>query len=292
MIIINVKVNCNYKTGYEPGKKLYHKTRNLLRWMGTSENEINRLVLEAMRERDMATFVEREPKTHEEINFKERPLPPEALSFEQWMEWHELKEDTNYPEGLVNAVEYAADRLGDLSKMPDLYYTLDRKLPAMNKRVIIPFTWKDKIVGYTARAVNEHIKPKYYMEVDSDYVFGTDRLVKDSEFVLVFEGPMDALLMNGLAVLSNSISAEQADIIEDLGKQVIVVPDLSSTGIPLINAAKDYGWSVSFPEWEEDVKDAGEAVQRYGKLFTLKTIISNVLSSKLKIDLHMRKLNG
>jgi hypothetical protein len=257
--------------------------------MTMSENEISHLVIEALRIRDLTPRVFAEDKEHVEIDFAERPLPPEALSFEQWMEWYELKEDKNYPIGLVNAVEYAADRLGDLSKMPSLYYTLDRTLPAMNKRVIIPFTWKDKIVGFTARGVNDYIKPKYYMEVDSNYVFGVDRLVKDSPFVLVFEGPMDALLMNGLAVLSNSVSDEQADIIEDLGKQVIVVPDLSSSGIPLINAAKDYGWSVSFPEWEEDVKDAGEAFQRYGKLFTIKTIISNVLSSKLKIDLHTKR---
>jgi len=130
------------------------------------------------------------------------------------------------------------------------------------------------------------------MEVDSDYVFGIDRLIKDSEFVLVFEGPIDAMLMNGVAVLSNIVSAEQADIIDNLNKKVIVVPDMNHTGIPLINAAIEYGWGVSFPDWDEEIKDAGEAVQRYGKLFTLKSIISNVLTSKLKIELYKKKING
>ena len=289
--------NCNFKTGFTPGKKLYHKTRRLLSWIGIDENEINRLTIEALRIRDLTPhiFEEREEE-REEITFKERPLPEGAMSFEQWAEWYALK-DENYPIGLMNAVEYAAER--DIVDQTDLYYTLgrahgDNKIAAMNKRLIIPFTWKGKIVGFTARAIDTvtSVKPKYLMEVDSDYVFNTDNLIKDSKFVLVFEGPMDALLMNGVAILSNSISPEQADLIEDLGKQVIVVPDLEASGIPMIEDAIEYGWSVSFPDWEEDVKDAGEAVQRYGKLFTLKSIISNVLSTKLKIKLHMKKLNG
>lgn len=290
--------NCNFKTGFTPGKKLYHKTRRLLSWVGMDENDINRLVIEALRIRDLTPHIFEEKTEREEITFKERPLPEGALSFEQWMEWYELKGDKDFPDGLVNAVEYAADRLGDLSKMPDLYYTTERahgenKIAAMNKRLIIPFTWQGKNVGFTARTIDSvySVKPKYLMEVDSDYVFGTDRLIEQSEFVLVFEGPMDAMLMNGVAVLSNKISPEQADIIEDLGKQIIIVPDLNHTGIPMIEDAIEYGWSVSFPEWEEDVKDAGEAVQRYGKLFTLKTIISNVISTKLKIKLHMKKIN-
>jgi len=288
--------NCGFKTGYTPGKKLFHKTRLLLSWMGATPNDISHMVIEAMRVRDTALFVEPEEKEHEEIDFRRRDLPKDAMSFQAWIEWYELKGNHDYPIGLVNAVEYASDRLGDLSAMPELYYTLDRGKPmqAMNKRVIIPFTWNDKIVGHTARAIDTvtAVKPKYLMDVDSNYVYGTDRLIKESEFVLVFEGPIDAMLMNGVAVLSNSVSVEQADLIEDLGKKVIVVPDRNHTGFPLIDAAMEYGWSVSFPEWDPDVKDAGDAVERYGKLFTLKTIISNVLSSKLKIELHKRRING
>ena len=285
--------NCNFKTGYTPGQKLYHKTRKLLTWIGASENDINRMVIEALRVRDLTEFVHVEPKTHEEIDFKERELPEGAMSFEAWIAWCKLKEEV--PDGLTSAVEYAASRLIDTSdNMKHLYYTQSRGKPtqAMNKRLIIPFTWKGKIVGHTARGIFPHIKPKYLMDVASDYVYGTDNLVKDSEFVLVFEGPLDAMLMNGVAVMSNVVSVEQADLIEGLGKKVIVVPDMESAGIPLINSAVEYGWSVSFPEWEEDIKDAGEAVARYGKLFTLKTIISNILTSKLKIDLYKRRING
>lgn len=280
--------NCGFKTGYTPGKKLYHKTRKLLSWMGASERDISRMVIEAMRVRDTSLFVEVEEKVHDEIDFKERELPAGALSFEQWAEFYILKGSNVYPGGLLTAVQYASSRMGDISNM-DLYWTEDNEM-AMNKRLIIPFTWKGKIVGYTARSLKKLIRPKYLNNVDSNYVFGTDNLVKESDFVLVFEGPIDAILMNGVAVLSNIVSVEQADLIEDLGKKVIVVPDMESTGTRLIDSAIEFGWHVSFPEWEDDVKDAGEAVQRYGKLFTLKTIISNILSSKLKIELYKKRM--
>ena len=284
--------NCNFTTGYTPGKKLFHKTRKLLGWIGIDEHDIRHLSIEALRIRDLTPFVIEEAKEREAVTFKERPLPEDALSFTQWIEWYALKEDDNYPQGLIDAVEYADERFGDLSKAPDLYWT-PNKDKFMNKRLIIPFTWKGKNVGYTARKIFDGSKiPKYHMEVDSDYVYGTDRLIEQSEFVFVFEGPTDAILMNGVAVLSNKISPEQADLIEDLNKKVIVVPDLEASGIPLIEDAIEYGWSVSFPDWDEDIKDTGEAVQRYGKLFTLKSIISNIQSTKLKIKLHMKKLNG
>jgi len=280
--------NCGFKTGYRPGKQLFHKTRKLLSWMGASPNDISRMVIEALRVRDMPSTVVVESKVHEEIDFKERGLPAGALSFEQWAEFYILKDSNVYPKGLVTAVQYASNRLGDISNM-DLYWTEDND-SAMNKRLIIPFTWKGKTVGYTARSFKKLIRPKYLNNVDSNYVFGTDNLVKESDFVLVFEGPIDAMLMNGVAVLSNIVSVEQADLIEDLGKKIIVVPDMESTGTRLIDSAIEFGWSVSFPDWEEDIKDAGEAVQRYGKLFTLKTIISNILSTKLKIELYKRKI--
>lgn len=283
--------NCNYKTGYTPGRPLSHKLRNLLRWLGATENDINYLVIEALRSRDLTGYIPTEHKEHEVIEFKERQLPEGALSFEQWIEFYELKSSTDYPSGLIRAVEYAAERFGDLSQYPEIYWTED-STNAMNKRIIFPFTWEGKNVGYVARSFKKLIKPKYYTDVDSDYVYGIDNLVPESEFVLVFEGVVDAMLLNGVAVLSNKISPQQADMIEELGKQVILVPDLQESGKPLINDAIEYGWHVAFPEWDNDIKDSGEAVQRYGKLFTLKSIISSVATNKTKIELLKRRISG
>jgi len=42
---------------------------------------------------------------------------------------------------------------------------------------------------------------------------------------------------------------------EELGHEVIVIPDQDEAGLNLIKKAMEYGWSVAFPTWDNDVKD-------------------------------------
>ena len=112
------------------------------------------------------------------------------------------------------------------------------------------------------------------------------------KFVIVVEGPFDAMAIDGVAVLGNEISEVQADVIDSLGREVIVVPDNDRAGHSLVSQAIEYGWSVSFPIWHEDCKDVGEAVIKYGKLFVLKAILDAKESTKLKIELKKKKMNN
>ena len=76
--------------------------------------------------------------------------------------------------------------------------------------------------------------------------------------------------------------------------EVIVVADRDRAGSKLITQAIEYGWSVSFPLWQREgariCKDVSEAVEMYGKLFVLKSIINAKETSKLKIELMRKKL--
>jgi DNA primase len=118
-------------------------------------------------------------------------------------------------------------------------------------------------------------------------VFNTNNQLHDWKFVVVCEGPFDAMSIDGVAVLGNEVSDVQADIIDALGREVIVVADADKSGSKLVDAAIKYGWSVAFPVWQEDsdCKDISDAVVKYGKLFVLKTIIDSKETSKLKIEL-------
>ena len=53
----------------------------------------------------------------------------------------------------------------------------------------------------------------------------------------------------------------------------------------------EFGGSVAFPEWEDDITDVADAVKKYGRLFVMQTILQSAESSKLKIDLK-RKMYG
>ena len=153
-----------------------------------------------------------------------------------------------------------------------------------------------------ALPIFDGVKPKYHSNHPAHYVFNTDVQTLEKKFVIVCEGPFDAMSVDGVAVLSNNISEVQADIIDSLARQVIVVPDfdvkpnkqgrLVWSGKQLVDAALEYGWAVSFPVWRETCKDINEALVMYGKLFVLKSILDGVETSRLKIELMKKKIHN
>jgi DNA primase len=126
---------------------------------------------------------------------------------------------------------------------------------------------------------------KYYTDVWPGYVFNMDAQDWARKFVLVTEGPFDAISVSGVSILGSEVNETQRELIDGLGRQVIVVPDRDASGQKLINQATEFGWSVAFPEWDKTVGDVAEAVQRYGRLFTVQSILKSTEKTKLKIDL-------
>ena len=87
-------------------------------------------------------------------------------------------------------------------------------------RVILPFRYNNKIVGYTARWCPENrpeAMPKYYLQQQKDFVFNLDAQ-KKHETVIVTEGQLDAIQVGGVALAGNSPSNNQCTIIEELEK--------------------------------------------------------------------------
>jgi hypothetical protein len=281
--------NCNFKASYVPGRHLTYKFRKLLAWLGADDGTVKRLVIDAIRIKELVAPEQIvEVVEQEEIKFKARPLPEEAQSFHALNSFYAIKDDVEVPDDWYRSVLYAGQRRVDCSKY-EFYWTPEKQYN-LNKRIIIPFTWKNQIIGYSARAWDDEIKPKYHSSYEPNYVFNVDRQHRDSKFVIVVEGPFDAMAVDGVAVLSNECSETQADIIDSLGREVIVVPDSDKSGAKLIDQAVEFGWTVSFPVWMETHKDVSSAVEQYGKLFVVKTILAARQSNKLKIELRRKKL--
>ena len=108
--------------------------------------------------------------------------------------------------------------------------------------------------------------------------------IRDS-IIIVTEGQLDAIQVGGVALAGNSPSDTQCTIIEELEKDIVLLPDFDSAGIDTINTAIKRGWSVAFPEWEPDIKDANDAVMRYGRLFTVKSILESIEKNSTKIKI-------
>jgi DNA primase len=123
-------------------------------------------------------------------------------------------------------------------------------------------------------------------------VYNVDAQQEDQKYIFVTEGPFDALAIDGVALLTNNIAEQQYRIIQGLGHEVIVIPDQDEAGTNLITKATEYGWSVAFPTWDDDVKDVADAVSKYGKMFTMIDIIKSAQAGSIKINMAKQKFKN
>jgi hypothetical protein len=265
--------NCGFKASWQPGRPLSVKFKKLLRWLNASDDLINKCVLEALRLKEDPQYVGTQAVLPTFID-KALPLGSEPIS--SFL--------NSPPEELVPVMEYMISRGLYLEDYP-FYWTPE---DGFNNRLIVPFFYQNRIVGYTARLVKDG-KIKYISEQQPGYVFNLDRQSHDRKFVLVTEGPLDAICIDGCAVMSNEVGPQQVALLNQLNREVIVVPDRDAAGIKMAEQAIELGWSVSMPDWPDGVKDVNDAMRQYGRLYTLWSIVSAKESMPLKIQLRMKK---
>lgn len=268
--------NCGFKCSWQPGRPLSVKFKKFLQWLSVADDLITKCSLESLRLKD-----DTDQRYDQTLipEFIDKALPLGSKPLTQW-----IKEPS---EELIPVLEYLTSRGLDIDDYK--WYWTDED--GFQNRLIIPFYNMGRIVGYTARLTRDG-KIKYISEQQPGYVFNLDRQHYARKFVLVTEGPIDAICLDGVAVMSNDIGPKQALQINRLQREVILVPDRDESGLKMIEQAIELGWSVSMPDWPNGVKDVNDAVKLYGKIYTLLTIIQNKESMPLKIQLRMKKWIG
>lgn len=269
--------NCGFTASFIHGRSLGFKARRLLGWLNVPQEEIELINLESLRHRSIQGILDDRQRTAnvlQDIKFEDRELP----------------------EGFVIIDEHTPDHYQYLrDRCVPLDYPMGMNAAPPNEKwspragVIIPFTYDGRIVGHTTRFLDNKT-PKYIHEIPKGYVFGTDLQRPDWQHVLVVEGVFDALSINALAVLHNEISEPQSRLIRSLGREVTVVPDQDEAGIKLLDAAEQYGWSVSVPDWGAEVKDVNDAVRRYGRAITMLSIFEARCHGKIMIEMMRKKI--
>lgn len=275
--------NCGYVTGWHPGKRLDHRLKKLLMQLGADESDVQRLQLEIMREDELAAVLSRKKKQSEKviINWPEMDLPEDTRLFTEF-ETPEAK--------FVEAAQYLNDRGFDPADERFMYSTASQP-GRMNRRIILPFYYRKKIVGYTGRWIGnppEGMAKYFNKQPPKNFVYGLDRQTPDKQIVIVSEGLFDAIVTDGVAIGSNNINDDQANIIDGLNKTVILIPDADKAGAKAVNTAIERGWHVAFPEWD-NCKDVSDAQLKYGRLFAVKSILESAINNPTKIQVMMRK---
>ena len=265
--------NCGYKASWQPGRPVSNKLRKLLQWLNCADDTITRLTFDVMRLNEGVEVAERKIELP---TFETVPLPPDAVKIADITEFNKFS---------MAILEYMATRNLNLDDT-DYYWSSSL---AYRDRLIIPFYYEGRVVGWTARTVAADKKPKYLTESQPGFVYGLDEQGPNKVFAVMCEGPVDAIHVGGCALTGSEISDQQALLINRLAKDIVVVPDRDQAGSKLIEVAIDRGWGVSLPEWAEGINDIGDAVAKYGRLYTLYSIASAAETSPLKIKLRAKK---
>ena len=276
--------NCGYKASYVIGRRLTQKMRQFMSYIGIPDNTIKKLAIEAMRHEEGDVKYER----RKFITFNKKELPKGAKRLEVWLEKYTTLSSVEQ-KSIDSLLNYLSSRCIGPDWYDFMYST--NTFWDVDKRLLVPFYWRGDIVGFTGRMFEQSDKVKYYTDVQPGYVFNMDAQDWTRKFVIVTEGPFDAITISGVSILGSEINDIQRELINNLNRQVIVVPDRDAPGEKLINQAMEFGWSVAFPEWDNKVEDVANAVLTYGRLFTIQSILKSTESSKLKIDLK-RKMYG
>lgn len=278
MIIADEKLNyscfnCGFKTGYATGHLLTPRFKQLLRWLGADQDQVDHLILTAMKIRDeqgdLLTLSRKHNKIRN-ISFTETRLPADSELL--------LADNVKH----APYIEYLNSR--GLSVDSYEYYVTPDADGRDSNRIIIPYRYQQQLVGHTSRYLDDR-KPKYISEQQRGYVFNLDNQRPDWQICILVEGQFDAISIGGCAYMGQNILDEQAELLKRLQRRIIVVPDRDSAGMSVCDRALELGYSVSMPEWSDAIKDVNDAVKTYGRLPTLLSIIQAATSSKIKIEM-------
>jgi hypothetical protein len=265
--------NCGFSCSFNLGKQIPPKTRNFLTWCGVDTEQIQKWNLESLQQRDLLDMLVPERSTLF-INFKGKDLPKGEL-LDPEKESHKFY------------VDYLLKRKVDLSSYK--FYINPEGKGREKYGIIVPYTFRNKNVGSTIRFLDNRI-PKFLNDQQPGYVFNFDKQHQDWQVCIVTEGIFDAISIDGVALMHDDISNEQATVLAQLNRTIIVVPDFDKTGLKITDRALELGYKISLPNWGPGIKDVNDAVVKYGKLATLLSILESATNSKIKTELRKKQI--
>lgn len=153
------------------------------------------------------------------------------------------------------------------------------------KRLIIPmYNRKNELIFYQGRDLTDTAQKKYQSPSvsKSNILYGYDKLFdfNNASPLYILEGWFDAFLLDGVALLGNTISEEQAVWLNKCKREKVYIPDRYGNGKEVAKHALSLGWSIATPDIGSDAscKDMTDVVNKYGKLYTMKSLAERTTS--------------
>lgn len=271
--------------------------RSFLSSLGMSDTEVKKVNFKAFKYRRL---IERNPAAQSvmpikfELKFEAIALPARARSISEWLQDGELDPD------FIAVVDYLMSRGEVIVRSTEFYWSPESDF---RRRLIIPYIFRDRIFGFTSRAIDKGAIPKYHNQIPPDFIFNNRFMdIPTRNIILIQEGVLDALSTDAVSPSGSSFTERQLLWMKQSSKRKILVADRDITGGKLITQALHNDWEVAFPRlrdgagtksggnwWEPDIKDSDQAVQRYGRLYVIHSILATATDNPLKIKTWAKK---
>lgn len=268
---------CGFGCSWTPGQNLSRNFKQLILWLGGTKKDIQEANLECLKIRqDYQKDFTAEKKA---IELHQTTLPDNCNTLDYWAS------QDNPPEKFIQALEYIINRNQNFVE----WFKNFQWSPSYPDHIIMPVTFEGKVYGWSARLTRppkHKNEPRYYNVNESKFLFNGDLLQEEgTNYLIVTEGPLDAIAVRGVAVMGNQISDLQLKWLKACDKEIIVLPDRDAGGQKLIDLALKHGWAVSFPAVEGlKIKDGLDMVNYFGRLMAVKMIFDSAHTNHLKIN--------
>ncbi len=158
-----------------------------------------------------------------------------------------------------------------------------KRIHKWHERIIIPIYKDDNLIFYQGRDLT-NTKARKYMSSSTPknkVLGGFERLfIHPSDPLYVVEGWFDAESINGVAIIGNELSLPQIEWLDRSPRQKVYIPDKTGDGQRAALVALSRGWNISTPDIG-NCKDMNDAVNKYGKLYTMNTLATNTTNGFL-----------
>lgn len=279
--------NCGFKFKFD-GNSLSDSFAQWLGWIGVDAKEIQSIKIGLLAKSIAGEGGSAHTHQPAPLQWPTVDLPEAARPID------ELAEEGCTDPDFLSVCNYLLTRGEDLAQgYPYQWSASSRNL--LNTRLIIPFFCLGRIVGWTARYAGTPPAgvPRYWnSSIPPGYLFNQDVLQLERQFVLVLEGPFDAIAVQGVSPLGSTMSDLQIQNLLNSNQHPIVLPDRQRKNQGLIDAALAFGWSVSFPEWEDHIKDAADACRAYGQIYTITSALAARTNNPIEIGVKRKMFRG
>lgn len=282
--------NCNFTTIISPYKQLTNNNKNFLKWLGMSVQEIDEMSLNIIKNKNNGiqssnikiNNIISIPETYNKIEF---PYKTEKLI--------DIISKPDCPADALEVANYIANRNIKLFSLIPFMWSPD-VTKKYNHRFMIPYYNNGVLIGWNARLIDNYIDArngKYDKNYPKDYMYNSEVLLNSNrKNVFVVEGSIDAKIIDGVAIQTNTISEAQERLLNSYTANKIIIPDRDPSGYKMIEYAIKNGWGVSFPDiFSNDEKDIDDLYKKYNRIFIVERILSNVEINPIMIDLRWKQ---